>query len=168
MQQEASARRVPPGHGLGVMEADEDDVITRPTDFYGVWRLLAPWLGYLLIGAAGVLGLFTASGDPQGDAYIAGMVTFGIAVLMIALRIRHQFDGRYDGLLLAASVRSGDALMLYIPIIGALAVGGLVLAAMTDGIFHNAGLAFFAVCAMLIYVSVKRYFDFRESRRAGE
>lgn len=164
MQQEASVRRAPPRHGLEAVEAGDEDVITRPTDFYHVWRLLAPWLGYLLIGAAGVLGLFTASGNPEGDGYVAGMVTFGIAVVMIALRIRHQFDGRYDGLLLAASVNSGDALTFYIPIIGVLGIGGLVLAAETDGIFHDAGFAFFGVCAVMIYVSVKRYFDNYERR----
>ena len=166
MQQQASVRRAPPAHGLEAVEVDDQNVITRPTDFYHVWRLLAPWLGYLVIGAAGVLGLFTASGQPQGDPYIAGMVTFGVAVVMIALRIRHQFEGRYDGLLLATSVSSGDALAFYVPIIGALGIGGLILAAKMDGIFHNAGFAFFAVCAVMIYVSIKRYFDDYE-RRGG-
>lgn len=165
MHDEAPARRAPLGHGLEVVEGENEDVITRPTDFYSVWRLLTPWLGYLLIGAAGVLGLFTASGQPHGDPYIAGMVTFGVAVVMIALRIRHQFAGRYDGLLLATSVNSGDALAFYIPIVGALGIGGLVLAAETDGIFHDAGFAFFGVCAVMIYVSVKRYFDDYERRR---
>lgn len=136
--------------------------VTRPVDFPTVWRLLAPWLGYLLIGAAGVLGLFTASGAPDDATYDAGFVTFAIALCIIALRIKHQLDGRYDGLLLPLSVEGEDALLLYMAVVGALGVGGLVLAAMTQGIFSDAGLAFFCICALLVFYNLKRYFDLRD------
>jgi hypothetical protein len=148
-------RRAASGHEI------DDPAIVR-TDFATVWRLVAPWLGYLVLAVAAVLGLMTASEAGEGEDYAAGFLTFGLAVLITLWRLRDQLDGRDDGFLLPIMVNGEDALLLWIAVMGALCIAGLLLAAATESVLHIAGFALFVVAALFIFVAIKRHFDRRE------
>lgn len=160
MQDEPPARTVSAAPVELIEPADRDDA--AGTDLVWVWRLLAPWLGYLLLGAAALFGLFSASEAADTAEYQAGMVTFALALGLIALRMKRQLDGHYDGLLLPLAVTDEDGFQLYLAVLGVLAVGGLVLAASTENVFHEVGIALFLICVALVFWNVKRYFDRRE------
>jgi hypothetical protein len=71
----------PPQHGA------TEEAVTRPTSWAEVWCMLAPWLGYVFLIGAALLGLFTASGAEDEGGYAAGIATFLLAMLLVALRI---------------------------------------------------------------------------------
>ncbi len=138
------------------------------------WHLLAPWLGYVLLAAAAILGLFTASGAPDSATYASGLATFALAVALIALRMNRQLGGREIGFLLPISVESADALIITVALLTLLGVVGAVLAAAVGGVVYTIGLALFIVCGAVIFFEMKRYFDHRDhprqsslSRRSG-
>jgi hypothetical protein len=151
----------PAGRHAAAGHEAADPAVVR-TDLATVWRLVAPWLGYLLLAVAAVLGLFTASEAGEGEDYVAGLLTFGLAVLVIAWRMRDQLDGRDDGLLLPVMADGEDALLLWIAVMAALGIAGLLVAAATESVLHVAGIALFVVAALFIFAAMKRYFDRRE------
>jgi hypothetical protein len=130
-----------------------------PVSAAELWHMLAPWLGYVFLGAAGVLGLFTASGAPDDATYDVGLSTFIVAVVIIAVHMKRQLDGREVGFLLPVAAASGDVLVVTIAILGVLALAGAALAATLGGTLYGIGLAFFIVCWALIFIEIKRYFD---------
>jgi hypothetical protein len=124
-----------------------------------VWRMIGPWLGYVFLGFAGILGLFTASASADGAGYDAGLATFAIAVAVIALRAKRQLDGAEVGFLLPVSPADADTLFVTVAILGVLGIVGAALAATVGGTLYGIGLALFIVCAALIFTEIKRYFD---------
>jgi hypothetical protein len=125
---------------------------------------IAPWLGHGLLVAAGIFGLSTASGAPDDATYDAGMITFALAVLILAIRLKRQLDGDELGLLLPVSVGREDGLILSIALLTVLGLGGAIVAATTGGIFYGVGLALFIISAALIFHEIKQYFDRNEGR----
>jgi hypothetical protein len=134
----------------------------RPIGADAVWRMIAPWLGYAFLTAAAVLGLFTASGDADDATYAAGLALFVLAVVIIAVRMKRQLDGREVGFLLDFSVASSDSLFISIAVLTILALVGLVLAALVGGTLYGVGLALFVIASAMIFGDIKRYFDRRE------
>jgi hypothetical protein len=130
-----------------------------------LWRLLAPWLGYAFLGASAVLGLFTASAAEDGASYAAGLATFALAAIIIAVRMKRQFDGSEVGFLLAVSVGGSDALLVAIALQAVLGLIGFILAATVGGAVYTIGIALFIICMALIFIEIKRYFD-RQDRGA--
>jgi hypothetical protein len=126
------------------------------------WRLVAPWLGYVFLGAAALLGLFTASGADDAATYASGLATFAVAASLIAWRMKRQLDGYEVGFLLPVAVSSSDALLVTIAVLGAMGLAGAVLAATVGGTVYGIGLALFIICAAFIFIEIKRYFDGRE------
>jgi hypothetical protein len=134
----------------------------RPVGADEVWRLVAPGLGYIFLAAAAVLGLFTASGAADSATYAAGLGTFILAAVIIAVRMKRQFDGDRVGFLLEISVASTDSLLVSIAVLTVLALVGVVLAATVGGTLYGIGLALFVIATLLIFRDIKRYFDQRE------
>jgi len=134
----------------------------QPVGADAVWRMVAPMLGYVFLTVAAVLGLFTASGRVDDATYAAGIGLFALAVVIIAVRIKRQFDGREVGFLLQVSVASSDSLFISIAVLTVLALAGVVLAATVGGTFYGIGLALFVVASAMIFGDIKRYFDRRE------
>jgi hypothetical protein len=134
----------------------------RPIGADEVWRLVAPGLGYVFLAAAAVLGLFTASGAGDDATYAAGIATFLLAAIIIAARMKRQFDGREVGFLLDFSVANSDSLFVSIVVLTVLALAGLVLAAAVGGTLNGIGLALFVIATAVIFRDIKRYFDRRE------
>jgi hypothetical protein len=123
------------------------------------WRMVAPWLGYVFLAYAGLLGLFTASAAKDEASYGCGLLTFAVAGVLIAVRIMRQLDGREVGLLLPIATAGGDTLVVTVAVLALLGLVGAVLAAAVGGAFYGIGLALFIICAALIFNELKRYFD---------
>ncbi len=124
-----------------------------------VWRLVGPWLGYVALAAAGIFGLFTASAGPDGATYDTGLATFAIAVAVIAIRAKRQLDGAEIGFLLPISPAGADTLCVTVALLAVLGLVGGALAASVGGALYGTGLALFLVCAAIIFIEIKRYFD---------
>lgn len=63
-------------------------------------------------------------------------------------------------------VNSESGLWVFIPIMTALALAGVVLAGrVEDGMFHYAGLALLAVSVVWIFLGLKGYYDAQERRQ---
>jgi hypothetical protein len=142
--------------------AQHETGLPQPVDAAEVWRLIAPGLGYAFLAVAAVLGLVTASGEVDGATYAAGLATFVLAVIIIAVRLKRQFDGGAVGLLLDVSVASTDSLFLSIAVLTVLALAGLIVAAAIGGSLYGIGLALFVIGTAMIFRDIKRYFDRRE------
>jgi len=138
---------------------DDERPTAPPIPAREVWRLIGPWLGYVFLAFVAVLGLFTASGASDNATYVVGMLTFAIAVAVIAIRAKRQLDGAEIGFLLPISVAGPDTLLVTIAILGVLGLVGGALAATVGGTLYGIGLALFVVCAALIFIEIKRYFD---------
>ena len=134
----------------------------HPVAAIEVWRLVAPGLGYVCLAAAGVLGLFTASDAPDGITYAAGLGLFVLVVVLMALRLKRQFDGVGVGFLLPVLVEDTDSLIVAIAVLVLLGLVGLVLAATVGGSLYGIGLALFVVTTAIIFGELKRYFDRRD------
>lgn len=126
------------------------------------WRLVAPWLGYVFLGAAALLGLFTASGADDQATYASGLATFAVAASLIAWRMKRQLDGYEVGFLLPVAVANADALLVTIAVLGAMGLAGATMAAAVGGTVYGIGMALFIICAAFIFIEIKRYFDRRE------
>lgn len=131
----------------------------RPVAAGEVWRLIAPGLGYVFLAAAAILGLFTASGATDSGTYYSGLATFALAVIIAAVRMKLQLDGRETGFLLPVTAASSDALVVTIALLAVLGLFGVVLAASVGGDVYSIGLALFVISAALIFLEMKRYFD---------
>lgn len=124
-----------------------------------MWRLVAPWLGYVVVAIFGIVGLYAGSRVSDSGGHGAGVLCFFLAVALIAWRIHRQTGGGDEGALLRLRVNSSDELLLNIAVLAVLGVGGLALAGATGGVFRFVGLAFFVCCAGLIFFYVKAFFD---------
>ncbi len=121
--------------------------------------MVGPFLGYVFLAFAGILGLFTASDAADSATYDTGMLTFAIAVAVIALRVKRQLDGAAVGFLLPISPAGADTLAITIAILFVLGLSGAALAATVGGALYGIGLALFIVCFALIFTEMKSYFD---------
>lgn len=124
--------------------------------------MIGPWLGHVFLAATAILGLFTASGAADDATYAVGLATFALAVVITAVRIRRQIDGRAIGFLLPVALSSSDELFITIAILAVLGLVGAILAAEIGGSVYGIGLALFVICYALILFEVKRFFDARE------
>jgi hypothetical protein len=128
-----------------------------------VWALVAPWLGHVFLTAAALLGLFTASGGAEGATYGAGLATFAVAVFLIFVRIKRQLDEQEIGFLLPVASGNVDTLLVTIAVLFVLGLVGAALAATVGGTLYGIGLALFIITVAIIFSSIKRYFDLRET-----
>jgi len=143
----------------------EARVTLHPVALAEVWAMLSPWIGHVLLIAAAIFGLATASGAPDEAAYDVGMVTFLVAAVLIAFRVKRQLDGAAVGLLLPVAIEREDGLLVTIAALTVLGLVGGILAASVGGVFYGVGLALFLICVGMIFFEIKHYFDRRDGRR---
>jgi CDP-diglyceride synthetase len=126
-----------------------------------VGRWLAPWLLGAFLVLAMLLGLFTASRAEDDASYALGFVTAGLALLVLAWRIRRVADGR--NAVAPVLVDDPTALVIAIALLAVLAIAGLWLAARSGVVTVEAvGYALFGFCLAFIFANLKHYFDRRE------
>ncbi len=139
---------------------------TQAVGLRQLYRWFAPWIGGALLVVAALLGLFTASAAQGSGDFIAGFVTFALAMLALARGIRNYFDGVSAGFWSPVLVTDPNALLLLIVLLAGLAILGLVLAARTeDAICQYIGYALFVASIAMIAWNLKHYFDRQEQNR---
>ena len=129
---------------------------------YRSW--LAFWVQLAVLAVFAVLGLdFAGRGDEPGD-YAIGLLLAAAAVVLGALRIKNQLDGSAAGwgsLLLVDDVPS---LFVAIVLFTALALAGLIVGGTRDSVsLQDGGLALFVISVLLVFLSLKRFFDIQET-----
>lgn len=131
---------------------------------YGAW--LAFWLRLAALAVLAILGLYFAGRSDETGDYAVGLTLAVAAVVLAALRIKHQLDGgpEHSGPLLLVD----DALSLFVAIVLfiALALAGLIIGgAHSEASVQDGGLALFVVSVLLVFRSMKRYFDILDAHR---
>jgi hypothetical protein len=124
------------------------------------WSWLAFWLQYLVFAVLALAGAgFAALGDAPGD-YAAGMsLTLGSLALAF-LRLKHHLDSGDPSWHRFLFVSDMKNLAVAIPLFTILGLGGLVVArTLLDGSLYAVGIAFFVVCAIVIFLNIKHVFD---------
>lgn len=143
----------------------------QPTHFSGAqareylgWLAFWVQLGVLVLLA--FLGLdFASRGGEPGD-YAIGLILAIAAAGLAALHIRNQLAGSPEGWSSLLLVDNPPSLIAAIVIFIVLGLAGLIVggrhpsASVQDG-----GLALFCVCALLVFLNMKRFFDSEERRR---
>jgi 4-hydroxybenzoate polyprenyltransferase len=152
------------------MVAMRDDVIEHRerVGFGELWRWAAPWvLGALLVLAA-LLGFFAASRAPDNGDYVMGLVTAGLALLVLAWRIKRAADGAASLATLPVLVDEASALVVLVGLLTALAIAGLLFAAHSgDGTVASMGYALFGFSLLFAFWNLKHYFDGRDRGGGG-
>ena len=143
----------------------------QPTPFpeseareYRAW--LAFWVQLAVLAFLAIVGLyFAGQADEPGD-YTIGLILTAAAIGLAVLRIKMRLDGdagAWGSLLLVDNMPS---LVLAIVLFTVLGLAGLIVggthrsASVQDG-----GLALFVVSVLLVFLSMKRFFDLQEAGR---
>jgi hypothetical protein len=143
----------------------------QPTPFpeteareYRAW--LTFWAQLAVLAVLAIVGIhFAGQADEPGD-YAIGLILAVAAIGLAVLRIKMRLDGdagAWGSLLLVDNMPS---LMLAIVLFTLLALAGLIVggthrsASVQDG-----GLALFVVSVLLVFLSMKRFFDLQEAHR---
>ncbi len=133
-----------------------------------VWRWLRPWVSGGLLIAAALFGLISASEAETANSslYWGGLALAVLSAAGLFLRIKHAFDGIDDGLILDARIENSDTLWIFVPVMIAFALAGILIAGTTPpGIDHFFGLALFCVATVFIFLTLKGYYDRQDRRR---
>jgi hypothetical protein len=124
---------------------------------YRTW--FAFWAQFVVLGALVVLGLYVSGrGEAAGD-YATGLTLAVGAILMIFLRLKAWFDGTSGDWTAFLLVDKPVHLVIVIPLFTVIALAGLFVAAAEPGSLHDAGVALFIACGLIIFLSMKRVFD---------
>ncbi|MGO8919567.1 MAG: hypothetical protein ACLQJR_27010 [Stellaceae bacterium] len=147
---------------------EEETLAREQVGWRELGRWVAPWIAGAVLVAAALLGLFTASRARDADAYAMGFVTAGLALLALAVQVRHACDGGALRAALPVVVEDATALIILVALLAALAVFGLLLAARAGEVrLEVTGYALFGFGLVFIFWNLKHYFDARERRPRG-
>lgn len=125
-----------------------------------LWRWLAPWLLGALLVLAALLGCFAASRAPDEGGYVMGLVTAGLALLVLAWRVKRAADGAGSLATLPVLVDEATALVVLVGLLTLLAIAGLLFAAhASDGTVEAMGYALFGFSLFFAFWNLKHYFD---------
>jgi hypothetical protein len=124
------------------------------------WSWLGFWLQFLVLGLLALTGAgFAGLGAAPGD-YASGMLLALGSVVLAFLRLKHYLDRgdlSWSRFLFVSDMKN---LAVVIPLFAILGLGGLVVArAWPQGSLHAAGIAFFIVSAVVVFLDVKHVFD---------
>jgi hypothetical protein len=130
---------------------------------YRAW--LGFWVQLAVLVLLAVVGMLFASESGEPGDYACGLILAGASVVLAALRVRQQLDGNRGGwgsLLLADNMPS---LLLAIVLFVVLGLAGLIVGGThQSSSVQDGGLALFIVSALLVFLSLKRFFDLQETR----
>ncbi|HEV8015564.1 MAG TPA: hypothetical protein VGP48_08510 [Stellaceae bacterium] len=153
---------------LDEIETDEwrarvAEVDSRRVALSEVGRWFTPWIlgGVLIVVCLG--GLWCASAASDDGTYAVGLAASALALAALMWQLRIALEGQTLDLSGRLLVDDQDSLVILIALLGAMAVGGLILAARGDSPATGGtgyGLCLFAIA--LIFANLKHYFDRRE------
>jgi len=131
---------------------------------YRAW--FAFWLQLAVLAFLAILGLyFAGNGDEPGD-YVCGLVLAGAALLLAGLRIKSRLDGSSAGWASLLLVDDMPSLFVTIVLLILLALAGLIVGGTHRSVsVQDGGLALFIVSVLLVFLSMKRFFDIRDAHR---
>jgi hypothetical protein len=129
------------------------------------WEVLrawfAPWLIAIFLGAAFVLGLWSASAASDSDTATMGYAIAALALIAAAWDINMALEARPLPSLL---VDTAEALVLLVAFLCVLAVAGLIAAARSDSLaVESGGYALFVLSLVFIFWNMKHYYDRNEA-----
>ncbi len=137
-----------------------DTSALRPrTGWRDIWSWYAPWIVGTVIAAIFLFGLYTTSRANDDGSYAIGFILAGAALAGLA----YELWAGFPIILPTVLVDTAEGLAVVVFLLGALAIGGLILAATSpDADLHSVGYALFVVCAVLIGWNLKHYYDRRD------
>lgn len=138
--------------------AEESRALESADRAFRSW--LGFWLQFLILGFLALTGAgFASLGAAPGD-YASGMLLALGSVALAFLRLKHHLDGGDPSWTRFLFVSDMKNLALVIPLLTILGLGGLAVArAWPNGSLHAAGIAFFVVSALAIFLDIKHVFD---------
>lgn len=123
------------------------------------------WVQLAILVLLAVLGLYFASQGGEPGDYAVGLILAAAAAVLAVLRIRKQLEGGPGGWGAMLLVEDQASLFAAIVLFSVLGLAGLVVAGRHDTVsVQDGGLALFCVCAVLVFLSMKRFFDRQETR----
>lgn len=141
----------------------------QPTPFphaaareYRAW--LAFWAQLAVLAVLAVVGLyFAAEGEEQGD-YAIGLILAVSAVILAGLRIGNQLSGDTGGWGSLLFVDNTPSLVAAIVLFTLVGLAGLIVGGTHRSVsVQDGGLALFVICVLLVFFSMKRFFDKEEA-----
>jgi hypothetical protein len=131
---------------------------------YRAW--VAFWVQLAILAFVAILGLyFAGQGDEPGD-YAVGLILAAASVVLAAMRIKNQLDGSSEGWGSLLLVDDLPSLFVAIVLFTILALTGLIVAGThRSASLQDGGLALFVVSVLLVFLSMKRFFDIQEANR---
>lgn len=131
---------------------------------YRAW--LGFWVQLAVLAFLAILGLyFAGEGDEPGD-YACGLVLAVAAVMLAGMQVRQQLDGSPGGWRSLLLVDNPPSLFVAIVLFTILALTGLVVAGTHRSVsIQDGGLALFVVSVLLVFLSMKRFFDIAQTHR---
>jgi hypothetical protein len=123
------------------------------------------WGEFAILAILIVIGVwFGGQGAAPGDS-TTGLVLSLCAGLLLLLRLKYRLDGASPGWGNFMLVDNLTNLILVIVLFALLALVGLFVAAGDPtGSWHDAGVALFVVCGILVLLHIKHVFDAAETR----
>jgi hypothetical protein len=121
-------------------------------------RLLAA----VVVGGAGLYGLYSAAGAGSSSGYTLGLLLFAAGVGCVFWMLKQHYDGVPETRLLdiwPQRPRNGWLLLL---VLGVLGLVGLFLAAGGDPYLYWFGLSLFVACCVMALMAMKTIYDRRE------
>jgi hypothetical protein len=131
---------------------------------YRAW--LGFWVQLALLAFLAVLGLYFAGRSEEPGDDVIGLILAAAAGILAALRIKSQLDGNTGGWGSLLLVDDLPSLFVAIVLFTALALAGLIVGGTHRSVsVQDGGLALFVVSVLLVFLSMRRFFDTLETRR---
>jgi hypothetical protein len=127
---------------------------------------LAFWVQLAILVLLAIVGLyFAAQGDEPGD-YAIGLILAIAAIVLAALRVGSRLGGDTGGWGALLLVDNMPSLVTAIVVFIVLGLAGLIIGGTHRSVsVQDGGLALFVVCVLLVFFSMKRFFDRLETHR---
>lgn len=149
------------------MAASDHTPLPGPTpesDLEHAKRWALTWLGIGLWGLIAVLALFGAAEASSHGAYVCALLAAAGALAMVLVNLKRYLDGKMPRILPDVLVSRVESLMVLIPVMAALGVVGLFLAASArSGGVEYAGYGLFLAACITVFLSIKNCFDTAEA-----
>lgn len=118
------------------------------------------WVQLAILAVLTIGGAFYASWGSQPESYQSGLILAIVAFILIVLLVRRRLDGAPGDLASMLLVNSTNGLWIVVPLLAALAIGGVILAANDPpGPLYIFGLGLLGASVLGILWQIKHVYD---------